>query len=155
MFQPHVPAAWRQPAGKQPCQRPANALASARTFGAKHSRGLPPSRSQMQPHGGSLRANGPANARTTPAPARAPSVRNTAGGCRPTARYRRMASTMTADNDTDQPYPAPWYLGATRRASANSAVAVLIQFRKIQVSMFDVPRHAAANHRPTRRRSGH
>jgi len=33
-------AAWRQPAGK----RPANALGSARTFGAKHSRGLPPNR---------------------------------------------------------------------------------------------------------------
>ncbi|MFM7036219.1 MAG: hypothetical protein ACKO2L_00720, partial [Planctomycetaceae bacterium] len=44
-------AAWRQPAGKGPCQRPANALASARTFGAKHSRGLPPNRSAAaQPH---------------------------------------------------------------------------------------------------------
>jgi len=38
-------AAWRQPAGKRPWQRPDKALASARTFGAKHSRGLPPNRS--------------------------------------------------------------------------------------------------------------
>ncbi|MFM7040439.1 MAG: hypothetical protein ACKO2L_22255, partial [Planctomycetaceae bacterium] len=38
-------AAWRQPAGKRACQRPANVLASVRTFGAKHSRGLPPNRS--------------------------------------------------------------------------------------------------------------
>jgi len=38
---PVIPAAWRQPAGKGP----ASALASARTFGAKHSRGLPPNRS--------------------------------------------------------------------------------------------------------------
>jgi len=29
---------------KGPCKRPTNALASARTFGAKHSRGLPPNR---------------------------------------------------------------------------------------------------------------
>jgi len=49
-------AAWRQPAGKEPCHRPTNAFASVRTFGAKHSRGLPPNRSQPQPHGGSLRA---------------------------------------------------------------------------------------------------
>jgi len=68
--QPLVPntisAAWRQPAGKRPLptpqQRPNTALPSARTFGAKHRRGLPPSRwfqTQSQPHGGSLRANGP------------------------------------------------------------------------------------------------
>ena len=53
-----IPAAWRQPAGKRPCHRPGNALASARTFGAKRSRGLPPNRwSTAEPHGGSLRAN--------------------------------------------------------------------------------------------------
>jgi len=46
-------AAWRQPAGKRPCQRPTNTTASARTFGAKHSRGLPPNRSAewRQPYG--------------------------------------------------------------------------------------------------------
>ncbi|MFM7037028.1 MAG: hypothetical protein ACKO2L_04830, partial [Planctomycetaceae bacterium] len=59
-------AAWRQPAGKGPCQRAANALANAGTFGAKHSRGLPPDRSQCQPHGGSLRAKGAANALPIP-----------------------------------------------------------------------------------------
>ncbi|MFM7036732.1 MAG: hypothetical protein ACKO2L_03335, partial [Planctomycetaceae bacterium] len=35
----------RQPAGKRHCQRPANALTSACTFGANHRRGLPPNRS--------------------------------------------------------------------------------------------------------------
>ncbi|MFM7038617.1 MAG: hypothetical protein ACKO2L_12945 [Planctomycetaceae bacterium] len=38
-----------------------------------------------QPHGGSLRAKNPANVPATPSPARAPSVRTTAGGFRPTA----------------------------------------------------------------------
>ena len=42
--------------GQRPCQRHTNALTSERTFGAKRSRGLPPNRSQLQPHGGSLRA---------------------------------------------------------------------------------------------------
>ena len=103
---------------------------SARTFGAKRSRGLPPNRSYSQPHGGSLRANGTANA-TADAPwqrahlrcetqpgaaarplvfpaawrqpagkrrwrrdgrrtlaARAPSVRNAAGGCRQSSAFR-------------------------------------------------------------------
>ena len=46
-----------------------------------------------QPHGGSLRATGPANAPPAPLPACAPSVRNTAGGFRPTARnLSRMAA---------------------------------------------------------------
>jgi hypothetical protein len=39
----------RQPAGKRPCKRDANALPSALTFGAKHNRGLPPVRSHFQP----------------------------------------------------------------------------------------------------------
>ncbi|MFM7039523.1 MAG: hypothetical protein ACKO2L_17560, partial [Planctomycetaceae bacterium] len=61
----HGSAAWRQPAGKEPCHRAANALASAGTFGVEHSRGLPPNRSaawfsrMVQPHGGSLRAKSP------------------------------------------------------------------------------------------------
>jgi len=100
-------AAWRQPAGKRPCRRAANALASAGTFGAKHSRGLPPNRSAAcQPHGGSLRANGPADAPPTPLPARAPSVRNAAGGCRPTAQplVSRMAA---ACGRTAVPAPLP------------------------------------------------
>jgi len=61
-------AAWRQPAGEGACKRLASALASARTFGAKHRRGLPPNRcyNRYQPHGGSLRAKGPANERPTP-----------------------------------------------------------------------------------------
>jgi len=112
------------------CHRSVNAHASARTFGAKRRRGLPPNRSaacfsrmaaacgqtalppprqrprqrahlrcetqpgasaqplrrMLQPHGGSLRANGPATAPSTPSPARAPSVRNAAGGFRPAAQ---------------------------------------------------------------------
>ena len=77
-------AACGQPALQTPLP---TALASARTFGAKHGRGLPPDRSLFEPHGGSLRANGPANGtRKRPSPARAPSVRNIAGGFRPTAQ---------------------------------------------------------------------
>gem|GEM_PF-2150734 len=126
-----IRAAWRQPAGKGHCKRLGSALASACTFGAKHSRGLPPNRYQSrmaaacgqralqtprqcsrqcvhlwcetqpgasaqplsEPHGGSLRAKGIANAATTPSPARAPLVRNIAGGCRPTADKLRRTST--------------------------------------------------------------
>ena len=46
----------------------------------------PQSQPLSQPHGGSLRANSPANAPPTTSTARAPSVRSTAGGSRPTAR---------------------------------------------------------------------
>jgi len=101
-----------KPQSQPPCQPhggslrakgPAKALASARTFGAKHRRGLPPNRwfqtqsqtqpqPQSQPHGGSLRANGPANAPPTPSPARAPSVRNIAGGFRPAADSNRNSN---------------------------------------------------------------
>ena len=90
-----VKAIGRQTAGERPCKRPANALDSAGTFGAKRSRGLPPNRwvqsrsqPQSQPRGGSLRANGPANGQPTHLTARAPSVRNVDGGCRPTAGSR-------------------------------------------------------------------
>jgi hypothetical protein len=83
-----LPAAWRQPAGQRDCQRGSGGLASARTFGANRSRGLPPVRYAhplYQPPGGSLRANAPVNAAAAALAARAPSVRNTAGGFRPTA----------------------------------------------------------------------
>ncbi|MFM7037428.1 MAG: hypothetical protein ACKO2L_06865, partial [Planctomycetaceae bacterium] len=81
-------AALRQPAGEEPCKRLTHALDSARTFGAEHRRGLPPSRwsAAGQPHGGSLRAKGPANVLPTHSTASAPSVRNIAGGFRPAAR---------------------------------------------------------------------
>jgi len=138
--QPHASAAWRQPAGKRPCHRPVNALASARTFGAKHSRGLPPNRSgacfsrmaaacgqtalpplrQRPRQRAHLRCETPpvasaqplsrmlsrmaaacgqtaaATAPSTPTPARAPSVRNTAGGFRPTAQPQRFEVHGTA-----------------------------------------------------------
>ncbi|MFM7037731.1 MAG: hypothetical protein ACKO2L_08415, partial [Planctomycetaceae bacterium] len=88
---------------KAPANAPTNALASARTFGAKHRRGLPPSRwfqtqsqTQSQPHGGSLRAKVPANVLPPPSPARAPSVRNIAGGSRPAAGSKRKLSRMAA-----------------------------------------------------------
>ena len=46
-------AAWREPAGKRPCQRPGTVFASARTFGANRRRWLPPNRSAAaQPCGG-------------------------------------------------------------------------------------------------------
>ena len=98
-----VRAIGRQPAGKRPCQHPTNALASARTFGAKHSRGLPPNRwSAAIPNATSAAWWQPAGKTPLPtplptrSPARAPSVRNTAGGFRPTAKYGRNLSRMAA-----------------------------------------------------------
>jgi len=58
------PNGWQcQPRGgrlraKGSYQRAGNAVASARTFGAKRSRGLPPDRWPCQPPGGRLRAKG-------------------------------------------------------------------------------------------------
>jgi len=110
-------AAWRQAAGKGLCQRAGNAVASARTFGAKRSRGLPPDRWPCQPHGGSLRAKARANALVMPLPARAPSVRNVAGGFRPTAGHvSRMAAACGQKARTNalvMPLPARTF-GAKR-----------------------------------------
>jgi len=79
------------------CKRPANALASARTFGVKHSRGLPPNRYQSR-MAAACGQKDTANAPPTHSPARAPSVRNTAGGFRPTAikaAWRQPAGKRT------------------------------------------------------------
>ena len=82
-----------------PCKHSNNALASARTFGAKHRRGLPPSR-WVQPHVSRMAAACGQRALPTrcqcPLPARAPSVRNTAGGFRPAAGSNRNVSRMAA-----------------------------------------------------------
>jgi|GEM_PF-6681209 len=87
-----IKAAWRQPAGKRTLQNATNALASACTFGAKHSRGLPPDRYQSR-MAAACGQKDTANTPPTHSPARAPSVRNTAGGFRPTAHN---ASRMAA-----------------------------------------------------------
>ena len=88
-----IPAAWLQPNGREvlsilakigpnppsplrgergarcSVRRKVNATPSARTFGAKHSRGLPPNRSvACQPHGGSLRAKRPCQRPTNTTP---------------------------------------------------------------------------------------
>jgi hypothetical protein len=94
-----LPAAWRQPAGQRPFQRGSGGFASARTFGANRSRGLPPiryARPLYQPPGGSLRANATVNAAAAALPARAPSVRIAAGGFRPSAMPIRFTSRLAA-----------------------------------------------------------
>jgi len=68
----------------------------------------------FQPHGGSLRANDPANVEPTDSPARAPSVRNIAGGFRPTAHphFQPHGGSLRANDPanaepTDSPARAP------------------------------------------------